>query len=347
VHPGEFYALPQSPQLYKQILMVSGFDRYFQIARCFRDEDLRADRQPEFTQIDLEASFVAPDDIFRWMEGLMAAMAAEAGVDATLPFPRMTWAEAMDRFGSDRPDLRWSLEIRDWTRVLAPAESPILRAAVEAGGRVRGLALEGGARLSRKEIEAIEARAKAAGAPGLLWLKRGTDALSGPMARFVDEATAEAMGLGVGDLALAAAGPDRTTSPALSAVRAAALTALAVPRDREHAWLWVLDFPLFEEVDGRLEAGHHPFVLPHPDDLAHLDERPAQVRGLAYDMVYNGAELGSGSIRNHDAGLQESILRMLGLTDDEIERSQPARRGRVSEDDPGARSFRGCAQSGR
>jgi aspartyl-tRNA synthetase len=320
VHPGEFYALPQSPQLYKQILMVSGFDRYFQIARCFRDEDLRADRQPEFTQIDVEASFIEPEDIFRWMEGCASAMAAVAGAEAATPFPRMTWRESMDRYGSDRPDLRWSLEIRDWSNTLASADSPIVKGALEKGGRVRALVLEGGARLSRKEIEGIEAQTKTVGAPGLLWLKRGADGLSGPMARFVNEGGVEALGLRVGDLALAAAGPDKMTSPALSVARAAALAALGVPREREHAWLWVLDFPLFEEEDGRLAPGHHPFVLPHPEDMDRWEAEPARVRGLAYDLVYNGAELGSGSIRIHDASLQERVLRKLGMTDEEIDR---------------------------
>jgi aspartyl-tRNA synthetase len=313
VHPGEFYALPQSPQQYKQILMVAGFDRYFQIARCFRDEDLRADRQPEFTQIDVEASFITPEDIFGWMEGLMAALARVGGVECAPPFPRMTWREAMERYGSDRPDLRWTLEIRDWTEPLAAAESPILRSALAAGGRVRGLLLQGGAKLSRKEIEAVEAQAKTVGAPGLLWLKRGSEGLSGPMARFVSEAGADALGLAVGDLALAAAGTDAMTSPALSAARAAVILALGIPQVRPEAWLWVLDFPLFEEADGRLAPGHHPFVLPHPEDAALLDSAPGRARGLAYDLVYNGAELGSGSIRIHDADLQERVFGLLGI----------------------------------
>jgi aspartyl-tRNA synthetase len=313
VHPGEFYALPQSPQLYKQILMVAGFDRYFQIARCFRDEDLRADRQPEFTQIDVEASFITPEDIFRWMEGLMAALGVVAGVEATPPFPRMTWRDAMERYGSDRPDLRWTLEIQDWTKTLSAADSPILRSAIESGGRIRGLRLAGGAKLTRKDIEAVEAQAKAVGAPGLLWLKRGSEGLSGPMARFVNEGGADALGLEIGDLALAAAGPDRITSPALSAARAAVIGALALPQARAQAWLWVLDFPLFEEADGRLAPGHHPFVLPHPEDGHLLDGEPARARGLAYDLVYNGAELGSGSIRIHDAALQERIFGLLGM----------------------------------
>ena len=320
VHPGEFYALPQSPQLYKQILMVAGFDRYFQIARCFRDEDLRADRQPEFTQIDVEASFVTPDDIFAWMEGLMSSLAGVAGIEAPPAFSRLTWRESMDRYGSDRPDLRWGLEIRDWTNALAGSESTILRAAVEGGGRIRGLLLEGGARLSRREIEAVEAQAKAAGAPGLLWLKSGPKGLSGPAARFVSESAAETLGLREGDLALAAAGPDGVTSPALSATRAAMIAALGLPREREQAWIWVLDFPLFEEDGGRLLPGHHPFVQPHPNDLDALDREPGRVRGLAYDLVYNGAELGSGSIRIHDASLQERIFRLLGIGDEEADR---------------------------
>ena len=320
VHSGQFYALPQSPQLYKQILMVAGFDRYFQIARCFRDEDLRADRQPEFTQIDVEASFVAPDDIFVWMEGLMTSLAGVAGIEARSPFPRLTWRESMDRYGSDRPDLRWGLEIHDWTGALAGSESTILRAAVEGGGRIRGLLLEGGARLSRREIEAVEAQAKATGAPGLLWLKRGSEGLSGPAARFVTESAAEALGLEDGDLALAAAGPDEVTSPALSVARSAAIAALGLPPERDQAWLWVTDFPLFEEDEGSLSPGHHPFVLPHPNDLEILEREPERARGLAYDLVYNGAELGSGSIRIHDASLQERVFQLLGIGDEEADR---------------------------
>ncbi|MDT8339980.1 MAG: aspartate--tRNA ligase [Longimicrobiales bacterium] len=320
VHPGEFYALPQSPQIYKQVLMVAGFDRYFQIARCFRDEDLRADRQPEFTQIDAEASFVSVEDILGWMEGLMEALAGVAGARAPIPFPRMTWDQAMERFGSDRPDLRWTLELTDWTPVLGAVESDILRRAVAEGGRIRGLLLEGGARLSRREIEAVEARARAAGAPGLLWAKRSDDGASGPLARFVGEAALEAMGMRSGDLVLVAAGPDAVTSPALDAARAGVIEAMALPRAREHAWLWVTDFPVFEAHDGGLAPNHHPFVQPHADSLEALEARPLEARGLAYDLVYNGSELGSGSIRVHDAALQRRIFRILGLAEEEIER---------------------------
>ncbi|TVR62405.1 MAG: aspartate--tRNA ligase [Gemmatimonadales bacterium] len=320
VHPGEFYALPQSPQIYKQILMTAGFDRYIQIARCFRDEDLRADRQPEFTQIDLEAAFVGPDDILAWVEGLMAELARIAGIDAEPPFHRLTWAEAMDRYGSDRPDLRWELEIRDWSRVLGTADSAILRGAVDAGGRIRGFRLAGGASLSRRQVEEIEAAAKAAGAPGLLWAKRTAEGGSGPLSRWLDEGHWTALEAAEGDLFLVAAGPDRVTSPALSATREAAIRLLDLPRVRDHAWLWVLDFPLFEKEDGEMWANHHPFVLPHPDDADRLADDPLSVRGIAYDLVYNGSELGSGSLRIHDPAVQRKVLGLLGLDDDEIDR---------------------------
>lgn len=320
VHPGEFFALPQSPQIYKQILMVAGFDRYFQIARCFRDEDMRADRQPEFTQIDLEASFVSVEDILTWMEGLMARLAEVGGVDAAPPFQRMTWDEAMERYGSDRPDLRWSLELHDWSAVLADLDFRVTAAALETGGRLRGLRLAGGAELSRKQIEAIEERAKAAGAPGLLWLKRAEDGASGPLSRFVNEAHLDALGLEPGDLALIAAGPDPVTSPALDAVRMAAIAALGLPMEREHAWLWVTDFPVFEDDgEGGLVSNHHPFVMPHPEFVDSLEDDPKGARGQAYDLVYNGTEFGSGSIRIHDPALQRRVFSILGLEAEEIE----------------------------
>ncbi|MDH3205022.1 MAG: aspartate--tRNA ligase [Gemmatimonadota bacterium] len=319
VHKGEFYALPQSPQLYKQALMVAGFDRYFQIARCFRDEDLRADRQPEFTQIDLEASFVAPEDIFTWMEGLITALASVADIDAPVPFPRLSWVDSMERFGSDRPDLRYSLEIEDWTEATRDTDFGVIRTQVEAGGRVRGLRLDGGGRLSRKDIESIEATAKAAGAPGLLWAKRSDEGTSGTLGKFLTPEQADAIGLGVGDLVLVAAGKDRITSPALAASRAAAAVAMELPHQREHSWLWVTDFPVFDEEDGRLTPSHHPFVMPHSDDVPLLESDPARVRGTAYDMVYNGTEFGSGSIRIHEPDLQRRVLRVVGLSDAEID----------------------------
>ncbi|MCH7933033.1 MAG: aspartate--tRNA ligase [Gemmatimonadetes bacterium] len=321
LHHGEFYALPQSPQIYKQLCMAAGFDRYFQIARCFRDEDLRADRQPEFTQIDVEASFVEPDDILGWMEGLMVALAAEAPrIQAEVPFIRLTHAEALERFGTDKPDLRFGVEIQDWTHALARLDAPVFSAAVGEGGRLRGLLLEGGAKLSRRQIEAVEGSAKVAGAPGLLWAKCSDEGGSGSLARFMDEDAYRELGTKTGDLVLVAAGTDRMTSPALSAARLAAIEALEIPEDREHAWLWVVDFPIFEEgADGALTANHHPFVMPHPEDEDRLEAEPLSVRGLAYDLVYNGVELGSGSIRNHDPKLQRRILRLLGLDDAEID----------------------------
>ncbi len=321
VHPGEFFALPQSPQIYKQLLMIAGFDRYMQIARCFRDEDLRADRQPEFTQIDVEASFVQPDDVYAWCEGLMATLAEVAGIEAATPFQRLAYAEAMERFGCDRPDLRYGLEIRDFTQVLGALDFRILTAAVAAGGRIRGLGLAGGARLSRKQIDAIERAAKAAGAPGLLWAKIQESRVTGPLGRFFRDDTRARLGLSPGDLLLAAAGRDRITSPALDAARTAAIAALELPKATEHAWLWVTGFPVFEPAtDGGLAANHHPFVQPHPADAHLLDTDPLAVRGLAYDLVYNGTELGSGSIRVHDADLQAKILAMLGHNPEEISR---------------------------
>jgi aspartyl-tRNA synthetase len=319
-HPGDFFALPQSPQLYKQLLMASGLDRYFQIARCFRDEDLRADRQPEFTQIDIEASFIQPEDLFGWIEGLMASMAAVAGREVSPPFPRMAYAEAMESYGTDRPDLRYGLKIQDWTAELGGLDFRVVQGAIEAGGRARGLRLEKGAGLSRREIEGLEALARKAGAPGLLWVKRTEEGGSGPLARFMAEGDYQALQLTPGDLALVAAGPDNITSPALDGVRVPALTALGQEPAEEDAWLWVVDFPIFEEQDaGTLTPAHHPFVHPHPEDAGLLEKDPAKTRGQAYDLVYNGVEFGSGSIRNHRPEVQRVILRHLGLSDDEID----------------------------
>jgi aspartyl-tRNA synthetase len=300
--------------------MVSGFDRYFQIARCFRDEDLRADRQPEFTQIDIEASFVAVDDIRGWMNGLMNALTGEAGFPDAAPMQEMTWDDAMNRFGSDRPDLRWSLEISDWTEALGGLDFGILQSAVKGGGRIRGLHLAGGAALSRKQIEAIESEAKAAGAPGLLWTKRTEEGGSGPLSRFMEGEDFDRIGLAPGDLALVAAGDDRVTGPALDAARMAAIRTLELPMEREHAWLWVSDFPVFDEEDGHLGSNHHPFVLPHADAIDTLESDPLGARGHAYDLVYNGSEFGSGSLRIHDPALQRRIFRILGLDDEQIER---------------------------
>jgi aspartyl-tRNA synthetase len=315
VHPGEFYALPQSPQLYKQLLMVSGFDRYFQIARCFRDEDLRQDRQPEFTQIDIEASFIAQDDVMSLSEGLIGALWREAGNEIPAHFARMTYAEAMERFGSDRPDLRYELELFDASEVFRGADFGITRSALEQGGRVRGIRIPGGAVLSRKQQDEIEAEAKKAGALGLLRLKLLNGVLEGPAAKFLGDGAAARLGLQEGELALLVAGPDRISSPALDRVRQDVARRLnMVPVDALR-FLWVTDFPLFEHNPdtGTLGAVHHPFTAPHPDDIPLLDSAPEKARALAYDCVLNGNELGGGSIRISDPNLQGRVFGLLGI----------------------------------
>lgn len=319
VHPGEFYALPQSPQLYKQILMTAGVDRYFQIARCFRDEDLRADRQPEFTQIDLEAAFAEVDDILRWTEGLASRLAEVAEIEARTPFPRLTWAEAMERYGSDKPDLRNPLVIEDHSTALARSAMGLVRGAIQRGDRARGIVLKGGAKLSRRLIGSLEDEARNTGAPGLLWAKWGEDGGSGPLGKHLVAEEGRAMNLASGDLILVAVGRDSVTSPALAAVRDAAAKVARVPAEREHSWAWVTDFPLFEDKEGRPAPSHHPFVMPHPDDVELVDSDPFGVRGTAYDLVYNGTELGSGSVRVHLPGLQRRILSAIGLSSPEID----------------------------
>jgi aspartyl-tRNA synthetase len=315
VHPGEFYALPQSPQLYKQLLMVSGFDRYFQIARCFRDEDLRLDRQPEFTQIDIEASFIGRDDITSLTEGLIAALWKTAGVDVPATFPRMSYASAMERFGSDRPDTRFGLEIFDASEVFRETDFAIARNAIAQGGRVRGIRVPGGATLSRKQLDEIEAGAKSVGAGGVVRLKRTNGQLEGAAAKFLHNGAESRLALADGDLALLVAGPNHVSSPALDRVRQDVARRLELVRENEISFLWVTDFPLFERdpISGRLLSVHHPFTAPHPDDIEKLDKAPEAVRALAYDVVFNGLELGGGSIRISDPALQSRIFGLLGI----------------------------------
>ncbi|MGH7620172.1 MAG: aspartate--tRNA ligase, partial [Gemmatimonadaceae bacterium] len=316
VHPGEFYALPQSPQLYKQLLMVSGFDRYFQIARCFRDEDLRVDRQPEFTQIDIEASFVAQADIMRLSEGLIAALWNEAGAPAPTHFCRMTYAEAMERYGIDRPDTRYGLELFDASDVFRGAEFGITKAALEKGGRVRGIRVPGGATsLSRKLQDEIEAEAKRAGALGLLRLKLVNGALEGPVAKFLAPGAAARLGLAEGEIALFVAGPDHVSNPALDRVRQDVARRLGLVPDGAAHFLWITDFPLFDKdpARGTLGAVHHPFTSPMPEDVPLLETAPERARAQAYDLVFNGMELGGGSIRINDPRLQQRIFALLGI----------------------------------
>ncbi len=322
VHPGEFYALPQSPQLYKQLLMMAGFDRYFQIARCFRDEDLRADRQPEFTQIDVEASFVGLEDVLGFAEGLVAALWREAGHEVALPFPRLRHADALERYGTDKPDLRYGLELFDATELFRGVEFGITRGAIAAGGRVRGIRVPGGAALSRKQLDEIEAAAKSAGAAGLLRLKRAGGALEGGPAKHLGPEAADRLGLAEGDLCVLVAGPDRISSPALDRVRQELARRLGLVPPGLHRFVWILDFPLFERdpATGALASVNHPFTAPHPDDLALLDTAPERVRSLAYDVVLNGTELGGGSLRIGDPRLQRKIFRLLGLSEEDAER---------------------------
>jgi len=315
VHASEFYALPQSPQLYKQLLMVAGFDRYFQIARCFRDEDLRVDRQPEFTQIDIEASFIDQDDIVALTEGLIAALWGEVGLEVPASFRRMSYADAMERYGSDRPDLRYELEIFDASDVFRDTEFTIARAAIAQGGRVRGIRVPGGSGLSRKQLDELEASAKSAGAGGLVRLKRTNGQLEGPAAKFLHDGAATQLALAEGDLALLVAGPNHVSSPALDRVRQDVGRRLALVKEDVRSFLWVTDFPLFERDPGtgRLTAVHHPFTAPHPADVAKLDSAPETVRARAYDVVLNGTELGGGSIRISDPALQSRIFSLLGI----------------------------------
>ena len=315
VHAGEFYALPQSPQLYKQLLMVAGFDRYFQIARCFRDEDLRVDRQPEFTQIDIEASFITQDDIIALTEGLIAALWNAVGHEVPTSFRRMTYAEAMERYGSDRPDLRYELEIFDASDAFRETEFTIARNAIAQGGRVRGIKVPGGATLSRKQVDEIEQSAKSAGAGGLVRLKRSNGQLEGPAAKFLHEGAVSRLALADGDLALLVAGPNSVSSPALDRVRQDVGRRLALVNDEARSFLWVTDFPLFERdaQSGRLQAVHHPFTAPNFADLDRLESAPETVRAQAYDVVLNGTELGGGSIRISDPALQSRIFSLLGI----------------------------------
>jgi aspartyl-tRNA synthetase len=321
VHRGEFFALPQSPQLYKQLLMVAGLDRYFQIARCFRDEDLRADRQPEFTQIDIEASFIGLEDILGFGEGMVQALWEEAGHGVELPVPRMRYADAMERYGSDKPDLRFGLEIADATELFRGADFGITRGAIEAGGRVRGIRAPGGAALTRKQVDEIEGSARSLGAAGLLRLKRAGGALEGPAAKFLAADAAGRLGLEDGDLMLLVAGPDHVSSPSLDRVRQEVARRMDLIPSGLNRFLWVIDFPLFEKdpATGALGSVNHPFTAPHPDDLPLLDSAPERVRALAYDLVLNGTELGGGSLRIADPRLQRRVFSLLGIPEEQAE----------------------------
>ena len=327
VHKGKFYALPQSPQLYKQLLMVSGFDRYFQIARCFRDEDLRADRQPEFTQIDTEMSFVTADDVMKMHEGFLKKVMKEfIGKDITEDFIRMPYAEAMARFGSDKPDIRFGYELTDLSECVRNCGFKVFAGAVEAGGSVRGINVKGGAKFSRKEIDSLVEFVKSYRAKGLAWLKWAESGeISSSYAKFLtddeNEAIKATMQAEAGDLILIVADKNKVVFDSLGALRCECAKRMNILDPFDFKFLWVTEFPLLEysEEDGRFYAMHHPFTSPMDEDLQYIDSDPARVRAKAYDIVLNGTELGGGSIRIHDGEIQQKMFSVLGLSKEEAQ----------------------------
>ena len=327
VHPGCFYALPQSPQLYKQLLMLSGFDRYFQIARCFRDEDLRADRQPEFTQIDTEMSFVTEDDVMRMHEGFIKYLFREYfGKELEGDFLRLPWRDAMERFGSDKPDMRFGFELKNLSDILKDTEFAVFKDAIAAGGSVRGICVTGGASFSRKEIDKLTDFVKTYRARGLAWYKWAEDGTvsssfaskisEGELSAILDKVEAKK-----GDLVLIVADKNKVVFDALGALRCECARRLGILDPTEFKFLWVTEFPLLEwsEEDGRFYAMHHPFTSPMDEDMQYIDTDPGRVRAKAYDIVLNGVELGGGSIRIHSPEVQSKMFEILGMTTEEAE----------------------------
>ena len=322
IHPGEFYALPQSPQIYKQLLMCSGYDRYFQIARCYRDEDLRADRQPEFTQIDMELSFVDVDDVIDVNERLLAKLFKEViGVDVQLPIQRMTYKEAMERFGSDKPDLRFGMELCDVTDVVKGCEFVVFKNAIEAGGNVRGINAEGQGAMPRKKIDALVDFAKGYGAKGLAYIAIHEDGtMKSSFAKFMKDeemqALVEKMNGKPGDLLLFAADKSKLVYDVLGALRLEIADQLGLLKKDEYRFVWITEFPLLEwsEELGRYQAMHHPFTMPMEEDLQYIESDPGRVRAKAYDIVLNGTEIGGGSVRIHQDDIQEMMFKALGFT---------------------------------
>lgn len=326
VHNGSFYALPQSPQIYKQLLMISGFDRYIQLARCFRDEDLRADRQPEFTQIDMEMSFVDMEDVLDMGEGFVRyIMKRLKNIDITEPLPRLTYKDAMERYGSDKPDIRYGMEIANLSDLVKGCGFSVFASAVENGGSVRGITVKNGASVyTRKEIDKLTEHAKGIGAKGLAWVRWVDEKPACSFAKFMSEeelaAILERMGCEKGDVALIVADKDRVTLPVLGALRQICAKRMdMIPEG--YAFLWITEFPFFEwdEESGSWVAMHHPFTMPMDECLGYLESDPGSVRAKAYDLVLNGIELCSGSIRITDYELQQKMFELLGLTDEEIE----------------------------
>lgn len=328
IHKGSFYALPQSPQIYKQLLMVAGFDRYIQIARCFRDEDLRADRQPEFTQIDLEMSFATQEDIMAMNEGFIARVFREVlGREVTLPMRRMTYAEAMEKYGTDKPDTRYGMEIRNLSDLFKESTFPVFANALSAGGSVRGILVKkAAATLSRKEIDRLAEHAKGIGAKGLCYVRYAEEVPNCSFGKFMSEAELSALyaavGLEKGDVLLIVADKDKVVLPTLGALRVLLAKKLSLIPEGRFDFLWITEFPFFEwnEETGHWDAMHHPFTMPLEECLPYLESDPGRVRAKCYDMVLNGTELLSGSIRITDWQLQEQMFKALGLTPEEIDR---------------------------
>jgi len=326
VNPGQFFALPQSPQLFKQLLMVAGFDRYYQIVRCFRDEDLRADRQPEFTQIDIEMSFIEREDVLVLMEEMIAALFREIkGVELPRPFPRLSYADAIARYGVDKPDTRFGMELRDVSAIVKGTSFQVFRQTLDKGGMVKGLNASGQAGWSRKDLDDITSEAKMLGAKGLAWLKVAASGVESPIAKFFDEATlasvVRALDGRPGDLLLFVADLPATTNAVLGALRLALGKRLGLIDKTRFNVLWVLDFPMLEyDAEAkRWVAMHHPFTAPMDEDLGKLESDPGSVRAKAYDMVLNGEEIGGGSIRIHRQDVQSRVFSLLGISKEEAE----------------------------
>ena len=326
VQPGKFYALPQSPQLFKQILMVAGMDRYFQIVRCFRDEDLRADRQPEFTQIDVEMSFATPDSVFGVIEQLMQAIFREIGVAVSVPFRRLPYAEAIARYGSEKPDLRCGMPIEDLSTAFADSSFEVFRRVIASGGCVRGFAVAGGGTASRRELDEWVELAKQLGASGLIWVRTSQDgSVQSPVLKAAGDAPLRralgAVGAGTADLLLIAAGTQAATSKLLGELRLAVAKKRQLLDPNARELTWVIDFPLFEwsDTERRYVSMHHPFTSPREEDVARLEEEPGTVQAKAYDLVLNGSEIGGGSIRIHDPKLQRRVFQLLKITDEEAQ----------------------------
>ena len=325
VHPGSFYALPQSPQIFKQLLMCSGYDRYYQVAKCFRDEDLRADRQPEFTQIDMELSFVDVEDVLDVNERLLAKVFKEAiGVDVQLPIQRMTWAEAMERFGSDKPDLRFGMELKNVTDVVKDCEFVVFKGAIENGGSVRGINVKGQGTMPRKKIDALVDFAKGYGAKGLAYIAIQEDgSIKSSFAKFMKDEEMDALIAALegkpGDLLLFAADRDKIVFSVLGALRCELAEQLELVSKDDYRFLWVTEFPVFEwsDEEERYKAMHHPFTMPMDEDLELLDTDMGKARAKAYDIVLNGCELGGGSVRIHQDDVQEKMFELLGFTQEE------------------------------